>query len=188
MDLYAYTNIDDLNNIAHQNRILVPRLRGCRLMGSESMAGKTELDAIFKDIEIYACKDMISGFPQWSLRQAWYQYDSHIRYLENYYIEKHADGSERVRWERIHGKKRKALKFVIKKRKKRVLEDYGVFNKYVGCNDVLYVHSRIGADKEAIEEVKKNPRYLDMSIDWYDRTYVTFYFQINPIVEKGGDI
>lgn len=44
MDLLAYTQISDLEEIAKKNNIEVPRLRGYRLMKNESIISETDLE------------------------------------------------------------------------------------------------------------------------------------------------
>ena len=60
-----------------------------------------------------------------------------------------------------------------------VKEQHGMWNKYVGRNDVLYIHSRCGYPPE---EVLKAPWFLDWVSDAFDPTYCTIYAKIKPIL------
>lgn len=52
MDLYAYCQIDELDELAKKNGISVPRLRGYRLMKDEKLITDEDWKEIRHDIEI----------------------------------------------------------------------------------------------------------------------------------------
>lgn len=190
MDLYAYTQIEDLDQIAKDNGIEVPRLRGYRLMKDEEPVSEEEIKEMLKDCEVEAVKYLCEAMPPWSIN-AWYlTYSSQTKQIEDYYLikSKNERGYENyvaVRWDRIHGKKRKILKFKIKQKRRRVLEQYNMWNKYVGREDVLYIHARIGGanwDYFNGNELKKQPWFLDKVDDSFDRTYCDIYAKIKTEV------
>ena len=49
MDLYAYTQIEDLQAIAARNGISVPRCRGYRLMKNEEHVTTAEIEQMIND-------------------------------------------------------------------------------------------------------------------------------------------
>ena len=110
MDLLAYSQIEDLKEIAKENGIECPRLRGYRLMSEES-----PID----------------------------------------------------------------LQFETDNEKKQ----YKVFNKYVGRNDILYIHARIGGGNWPYykDQVIDKPWFIEKVDDAYDSTYCDIYAKIKPI-------
>ena len=63
MDLYAYANIDRLEEIAKKNNIVVPRLRGLRLMSEEELVPENEIKEDFRSLEVYECERLIRAIP-----------------------------------------------------------------------------------------------------------------------------
>ena len=57
MDLYAYTQIDELEELMKANDIEVPRLRGVRLMSQE----KPEHDYIPDNLEFNVLEDWVAS-------------------------------------------------------------------------------------------------------------------------------
>ena len=90
-----------------------------------------------------------------------------------------------IRWDRVHGKKRKAFKYVIKKAKKEVYQQYEMWNKYAGRSDVLYIHCRLGAGNwdyyKGWDIIESQPWFLDKVEDNFDNTYMDIYAKIKEI-------
>lgn len=185
MDLEAYINLENekFKNIAKNNGIEVPRLRGYRLMKDEDPVSKEELNKLVKDAELETAKKLCEAIPFWSSKPEWYELSSYTDYLKDFFLNKNDDGDYvSIRWDRIHGWKRKVLKREIKKQKKLILKQYETWNKYAGKDNVLYIHSRIGGNnwigyKEKIKLVQA-PWFLDRVDDYYDSTYCDFYAKI----------
>lgn len=183
MDLGAYAQIDNLEKIAKDNNIEVPRLRGYRLMKDEKPISSEELKQIMKDCEVDICENLCHAEPFWNANSCISSYDSWTDYLCKYYLieSKDENGYKRytdIRWDRIHGWKRKVLKFEIKKKKRRIKEQFDMWNKYVGRDDVLYIHSRIGGgnwNDYGGNELSKQPWFLDKVDDYFDSTYCDIY-------------
>lgn len=186
MDLFAYSQIDNLDKIAKDNGIEVPRLRGYRLMKDEEPVSKKDIEEMMKEGEIYVAKKLCTANPFWSCKSRCYSYDPYTDYLKKYYLIKNLnkDGHEEyigIRWNRIHGWKRKVLKFAIKKYKRKIKKQYDMWNKYVGREDVLYIHSRIGGgnwNAYGGNELLKQPWFLDKVDDYFDSTYCDIYAKI----------
>lgn len=61
-----------------------------------------------------------------------------------------------------------------------VRKQCGLWNKYAGRDDVLYIHSRCrGADAE----MRAMPWYLDDARDAFDGTYCDIYAKIEPVAK-----
>lgn len=190
MDLAAYAQIEDLGQIAKANNIVVPRLRGYRWMKDEEPIPVEEIKDLMKSSEIRVCEDLCRAEPFWNPNANCFAYSSWTDYLRDYYLIKEIDkeltdiyGREKyrytgIRWDRIHGWKRKILKFEIKKKKKRIQNQFDMWNKYAGNEKILYIHSRIGGpnwNSYGGNELSKLPWFLDKVDDHFDNTYCDIY-------------
>lgn len=183
MDLGAYANIENLDQIAKDNGIDVPRLRGYRLMKDECIVTQESINELLNDVEISTVKDLCQSDPFWNPSSNCSTYSRWTDYLCNYYLDKNKDGDYcAVRWNRIHGWKRRILKFEIKKNKRAIRKQYETFNKYVGREDVLYIHARIGGNNwkyfDGPTKVANQPWFLEKVDDSYDSTYCDIYAKI----------
>ena len=189
MDLYAYTRIDELEKIAKENNIEVPRLRGYRLMSEEEKVSDKYIDNLKNCCETRVLKDLCSAYPNWSLNPIYHYLNNHTHYLyDKYCIKKYTEDGRfayvGVKWNKIHGKKRKILKYAIKKQKQAIQEQYDMWNKYVGRDDVLYIHARIGGNNWSYfngNEITRQSWFLGKADDYFDCTYCDIYAKINKI-------
>lgn len=185
MDLGAYAQISELEEIAKKNNIYVPRLRGYRLMKDEKPDAWD-----YGDTEVECVQDLCTNIPFWKPNSNIAEFSSRTRYLEDYYIAKIPNGDdsyiEKVRWDRIHGKKRKILKTYIHNEKKKIDRQRAMWNKYAGREDVLYIHARIGGDNwvDYHAEVDKQPWFLEKVDDSSDSTYCDIYAKIKVGAEE----
>ena len=183
MDLTAYMQIDDLEKIAKDNNIEVPRLRGYRLMKEEEPISTEDIKNIMKRFEVRVCEDLCCSDPFWNGNSNISEYSSRTDYLRKYYLVSSTDEEgytsyTDIRWDRIHGWKRKVLKFEIKKKKRDIQRNCDMWNKYAGKENVLYIHARIGGgnwDYFGGNELMKEPWFLDRVDDYYDETYCDIY-------------
>lgn len=183
MDLAAFAQIGDLDAIAKANGIEVPRLRGYRLMKDGQSISSEELKTLMKDCEVQVCEDLCCSVPFWSSRSSCHRFSQQTDYIRKYFLIQEVDekGYNRyvgIRWDRIHGKKRKILKFAIKKQNKRIQKQFEVWNRYAGKDGVLYIHSRIGGRNWSYyggDELSTQPWFLEKVDDWFDNTYCDIY-------------
>ena len=184
MDLGAYINIANIEDIAKQNGINVPRLRGYRLMGEEQLVNIKEM--IDKNQVAVSCvKCLCESEPFWSIHCEWYTLNSWTDYLKSYYLVKSKDENgytnyTGVRWDRIHGWKRKVLKTYIHNEIVRQRKQWEVWNKYAGREDILYIHARIGGGNWSYysSEVANQPWFIEKVDDSFDNTYCDIYAQL----------
>lgn len=195
MDLFAYAQIDDLEAIAKANGIEVPRLRGYRLMSEESRLTPEDIEKAAHLHELYLCERGCKSVPRFRPDSSMSEFSPKTsRIKKKYCVQKthtgqRPDGSEyswnetvAFRWDLLHGKNRKAVKFSIKKGRKDVKRQLEVFNKYVGRDDVLYIHARIGGGNWKYyggEEIAKQPWFLEKVDDYFDCTYCDIYALID---------
>lgn len=189
MDLYAYAQINDLQELLEKNEISVPRLRGLRLMGDEVAYTKADIQKCIESKWADVYEDAITACVKFRPNCGCYGYGPKTNKLKKkYLIYKTVVEEERkyekvvgIRWDLIHGKHRKEIKFALKTAKKRVLKNLQVFNKYVGRDDVIYIHARIGGDNWCYYEgykLEKEPWFLEKVDDMFDSTYCDIYAKI----------
>lgn len=176
MDLGAYVQIPDLESIAKRNNIKVSRLRGYRLMKDEKPISITEeyISYIKKD----CVERLIYAIPKFSLHPTVISYSlSDSKLLFKYYD----TTNNEIKWNNIHGKFRKHLKYLLKKTLSLYNKQNNMFNKYIGREDVLYIHARLGSRNWSditYKYYEKEPWYLDGIDDVYDRSYCDIYAKI----------
>lgn len=190
MDLGAYAQIDDLSSIMEVNGIDIPRLRGIRLMKDEKPVSKEELLDMVKSNGLYRCARLCRSIPSFNWNADLLELSDKTDAICEYYLElpKYENGGINhldpisIRWDRVHGKKRKAFKYVIKKAKKEVFAQYELWNKYAGQDDVLYIHCRLGGGNwnyyRGREIIESQPWFLDKVEDYFDNTYMDIYAKI----------
>lgn len=185
MNLAAYSQIEDLTPVLQSTGIEIPRLRGLGLMKNEEPVSKTDLDKILHSMEILAVQNLCESFPAWNFYSCCSEYcPATDRRLKKYMILDKDGDPIGIRWNRIHGKKRKTAKYAIKQYKKNVIENIKVFNKYAGRDDILFVHARIGGDNwtyfNGPSIVASHPAFLEKVDDYFDSTYCDIYLKIDP--------
>lgn len=181
MDLGAYAQIDRIEEIAKKNGIEVPRLRGYRLMSEEQPTDYTHL---LHQVGGECVDDLARSC--WRADRWSSTFNEWTDYLVDWYTRKLNGGGREPRWNRIHGFKRKKLKFEIKKQKRAITKQYETFNKYCGRYDILYIHARIGGGNWSYyrDQVINQPWFIEKVDDAYDSTYCDIYARLEPI-EKG---
>lgn len=193
MDLGAYAQIDDLSKIMEDNGIDIPRLRGLRLMKDEKPVSDKELKELAKKDGLLRCEELCRSCPPFNWNSCVSELSDRTDAIVEYYcvlptcenvVISHMDPID-IRWDRVHGKKRKAFKYVIKQAKKRVYQQYELWNKYAGRPDVLYIHCRLGAGNwnyyKGWEIIESQPWFLDKVEDYFDNTYLDIYAKIKEL-------
>lgn len=188
MDLGAYAQIEDLSEIMKENGISVPRLRGIRLMALEEPMTKEGEMIQAEHIGLYECESSCESEFMYD-PICWTMSENTSKIKRKYLVYNPEAKFEpmAIRWDKIHGKKRKLFKYNMKMAKRRVHENFSVFNKYCGRNDVLYIHARIGGGNwpHYRKEVEHEPWFIEKVDDPFDSTYCDIYVRIKPVeVEK----
>lgn len=186
MDLGAYANIEDLNKILEENNIDIPRLRGLRLMSKEEPLSDASIENHWEWIGVDRCCDYCcNGFHMNAHCVTLSYYTDMI--IDWYMIRDKNNHPIGIRWDRVHGKKRKLFKYAFRKAKERVLKQDKMFNKYCGRDDVLYIHARLGGVNwnyyNCDEIIASQPWCIDYVEDAFDCTYCDIYAKIN-LTEK----
>lgn len=181
MDLFAYSQIEDLSTVATENGIYVPRLRGYRLMSKESLISCNEIHESIKSFEMNIYERACTSCPRFRPESDTSEFSSATDRLREKYLIRENGKTVGFRWDLVHGKNRKAIKFALKKGRKAVIKQLETFNKYVGRDDVLYIHARIGGGNWSYfggEALAKQPWFIDKVDDYFDETYCDIYARI----------
>ena len=185
MDIGAYMQIPDLEELLKKNGIYIPRLRGIRLMKDE----KRE-DYYFSS-EASICSDLCEAWPKFSTNPSMMVSSPRTRCLRKRYVtgERFSEDA-RVKWDNLHGWKRRALKYAIKAKHKHEKAQVDMWNKYAGRPDIVYVHARIGGGNWPYyyQELIGKPWFIEKIDDSFDETYCDIYIKLDTVVqaeEKG---
>lgn len=196
MNLAAYLQIDDLDGLAKANGIEVPRLRGYELMAEKKPISADELAGNLRAAEMQAYKDYCEARPVGAMNPRYFEYSSETKRIKDRYLLQKAEmrsfngetyevkNTVGFRWDKLHGKRRKVLKYLVKKAKRRMLENVSAWNRYAGRSDVLYIHARIGGNNWRYyggEELSRQPWFIERVDDPWDSTYCDIYARIADI-------
>lgn len=203
MDLFAYSQIDKFSEIMKENNIEIPRLRGYRWMFEEDGLSHEEIEEAVECKRRRIYEGCVESCPPFAINSSWSEFSSRTDRLKNKYLIRDKcvlvgiDGSQierekivGIKWDLVHGKKRKNLKYLLKKGEKRVRNSLKTFNKYVGRKDVVCVHARIGGGNWNYYEgykLEKEPWFLERVDDCWDSTYCDIYVKIDKEIEENGE-
>lgn len=192
MDLGAYAQITDLNALMASNGIEVPRLRGLRLMSQEKPMSADEIREDVRERLIAHAEHELTR-----VASNMYEYSDRTKrlkkkYLVYDYVPWEWDGKTgtslepvAIRWDQLHGKRRKAMKYALRKYKKEIEKQWEAWNRYAGRRHILYIHARVGAknwDWYGCDALKKQPWFLEVVDDAFDCTYCDIYAYIREDV------
>lgn len=192
MDLIAYAQIENLAYIAEQNGVSVPRLRGYRLMLEEEPYTEVDIERDIEHTRLRTYKSAVTSIPAFCMNPNTWEYsDRTDRLCKKYLINKKKtrDGFEYdetvgIRWDLIHGKRRKALKYLLKREEEAVRRNIETFNKYAGRKDVLCIYARLGGcnwNYYGGAEIEKQPWFLEKVDSYFDDTYCEIYAKIKEV-------
>ena len=176
MDLFAYAQIDDLAKIAKDNGIEIPRLRGYRLMKDEEPVSQEEIKDIINNETIDIVKTLCCARPFWNPKATCHEYSRYTDYLRDFYLIKDGKKYVGIRWNRIHGKKRKILKFEIKISINIIIHVEFILTQIMYCisnRRSFCVHKSIDSHNLCESTIFFNDIYIILPI-FKRRTYVNF--------------
>lgn len=195
MDLFAYAQIADLEEVMANNNIEIPRLRGLRLMSEENMISEEAIKSAIESQHAYIFEQFCTSVPRFDPFSNMHEWSWRTDKIRKKFLIKQTvedtdfKGNPRtrekvvgIRWDLIHGKARKKLKLALKRGDKEVVKNLQTFNKYVGRPDVLYIHARIGGNNWEHwggPELSKQPWFLEKVDDYFDHTYCDIYAKID---------
>ncbi len=184
MDLGAYLQAEYLSDVMKKNGISVPRLRGLRLMAIEDPLTMDDVVANAKSkVAFYA----ITSVPIWHPESCCFLLSNERKRMEKRYCIHDAEGTVvDLKWEKVHGKRRRRCRLAVKKLIKRQRSQIETFNKYAGRDDVLYIHARIGGKNwewYGGRDLEKQPWFIEKVDDWFDCTYCDIYAKIEEVNE-----
>ena len=183
MDLVAYAQIGDLSAVAERNGIHVGRLRGYRMMRDEQPLPDSKLKEYIHDAEVQACEDAVCSVPAFSMYPRYRMFSSETLIKCKKYLTYNNNTPTGIRWDRLHGKKRKVCKYLAKDARLKTLKQWSIWNSLAGAENVLYIHARIGSNNwsgETWMDYVKEPWFIAGVDDAYDETYCDIYAKIMP--------
>lgn len=186
MDLVAYAQIEDLDELVKKNDIVVPRCRGYRLMKDEEPVN-LNYNYLRHNIELSTIVRLCQS--EWG-RSEWVTFNDYtkrrceyfIKNYEFYWEPKDKPGYKepQIRWDRLKGKNKRIFITAVKNELRRYREQYDVWNKYSGKENILYIHARIGGGNwpSYYTEVVGKPWFIEKVDDAYDSTYCDIYARL----------
>lgn len=166
MDLVAYRQIEDLCGLAELNGIGVPRLRGYRLMGDQTPWTEAEMEREKREFRESCLRDI-----EWSASRIWEE--SLWRREDNIAV---ARVDIRYENERIADELDRMRSF-----DRDFDAQCGMWNRYVGREDVLYIHARQGRGNwsdTTWRSFRSKEWFLDAIDDAYDHTYCDIFARV----------
>ena len=132
------------------------------------------------EIAIDCVKNLCESEPFWNPHSSCYSMNSWTDYLKDFYLVHVGHDYLDIRWDRIHGQKRRILKTYIHNEIVKACKQYEVWNKYAGREDILYIHARIGGGnwKAYYRQVVHKPWFLEKVDDSFDSTYCDIYAKL----------
>ena len=186
MDLGAYVQIDELEGVLLSNGINIPRLRGLRLMRDEKKYTEEETRNCVESAKLWAYSEIMETVPPFTVNANMWAYTNGAKKRHKKYIiyDKNVDWFKpaAIRWDLIHGKQRKAMKFQGKIAARKELERIRTWNKYAGQDDVLYIHARLGSSNWSDvtwKDYRNEPWFLYGEDDSDDSSYCNIYAKVN---------
>ena len=191
MDLGAYAQIGSIVQIMNANGIdEIPRLRGLRLMRDEKPLTPEEYAEIINNATIDAYKHIIEAEPIFTINPRWYSFSVLTKQKYKKYL-LYKDGNiVGFRWDRVHGKHRKAVKYEVKLAVRETKRQWDMWNKFAGRDDVLYIHARLGRTNWSGicgESFSSKPWFLGCANDAWDTSYCDIYAKIDPELSKESE-
>lgn len=181
MDLYAYSQIEELEHLLTENNIEIGRLRGLRLMKDEEIV----TDEMIKEYTTAGWEYYAIQWLQMRSEDTWYSSKADKKHKAFIY-KKDESGAKHIAGidlSKVHGKDRKRLKYAWKHEYKFLKKIYDMFNSYVGKN-VLFVHARQGGGNREFYPIDtRHPMYLS-DVDSGDGTYCDIYYDLDKSLNK----
>ena len=181
MDLFAYSQIENLSEVAKVNGIDVPRLRGYRLMSNEHRVSPEEIKRLVLLNNLHLYEWACCSVPRFAPNSKCHEFSSRTQKIKKKYLVRQNEETVGFRWDLLHGNRRKRLKYDLKVKEKALRKQMGVFNKYVGRFDVLCIHARIGGRNWAYyggRDIEMQPWFLEKVDDYFDSTYCDIYARL----------
>ena len=178
MDLGAYIQIEDLENIAKKNGIVIPRCRGYRLMKEEEPVDEQTIQEITLSIFISEVQDIITEEKQYGITM--------YRCMEDqekllYFVLDDTGCPIDVNMHNFHGKLRNKLKIRKHLIEKTVRRQWDMWNRYVGKDNILYIHAKQGRtnwSNTTWQNFQKKEWFLEAIDDSFDSCYCDIYAKI----------
>ena len=185
--LKTYQRLLDAINI--DLRDAIPTVSWVQIMEVQKEIPQEEIQMAIKENEIENIVGLIDNDKRWndprleSTSSGYMRYPKRCRYVK---YDKDTESETSVVWENIHGKHRKTAKFLCKKGRKRIINNFNTFNKYVGRDDVVCLNLLINTFNKYsfAKDLTKHPAFIEWVSGGFDADYCDMYFKIDPQLIK----
>ena len=93
MDLYAYSQIEDLEKYLKDNNIEIARLRGIRLMRDEKMISQEEINKIVEEQKLYNAKRWLEQ-KSWTIWCSYKADRKHKAFIYGWVLKEYSNGDK----------------------------------------------------------------------------------------------
>ena len=158
----------------------IPRYRGFGYTKDLEEYSLIDVKDILKSEETNILESLCRSNPKWSINS----FSETYSYSSDMYFARHLkrDGKLMVvDWDKIHGKKRKALKYEIKTFKRNLVKMVKIWNQYAKKDGFICIRARIGGDNWNYfkgDKLKNYEWFVDKVDDAFDSTYCYIFAKI----------
>ena len=149
-----------------------------KLMSNKKPVSPEEISRRKNEDAVYILKRLVSNYPAWTINKIYgYSWRLGSTLKWDHYMTKDENGEYNgIRWDRIHGKHRKVLKYKLKKNNEIIDKQYNTWNKYAGRKDVAYMYTYwYYLDNEVLDQ----SCILERICDHFDPDYYYVYAKID---------
>lgn len=149
--------------------VYIPRLRGFINLDNPYKISRVEIARIKNEANYDCLHNMVYALPMWNSNTRCHWYNNR-RMIKEKRLYKEGLG---INWDLIHGKHRKDLKFMIKKRMRNEQKVWELREKYSGLPGYRMAYARIGGGNWDTYryEVETEPWFVEKVDDAFDNTY-----------------
>lgn len=161
----------------NEERILneIPRARAIEMMSDNEPLLSDTVSELKKQSELDIYKRACTSDPLFTPDAYIHEYSDKTNAVQKKFLDKNGE----LKWNLVHGKGRKRIKFAIKKANKKIDKFRELWNKYAGKKDVACVRARIGGYYWDKQDIENKPWFLEKVDDWFDETYCYIFCKID---------
>lgn len=153
----------------------IPRARAIEIMSDKKPLLSDTVSELKKQAELDVYRSSCTSDPLFTPYSNVHEYSSKTDAVRKKFLDKNGE----LKWNLVHGKRRKRIKFSIKKANKKIDKFRELWNKYSGKKDVACVRARIGGDDWYEQDIENEPWFLEKVDDWFDDTYCYIFCKID---------
>lgn len=153
----------------------IPRARAIEMMSDKEPLLSDSVSELKKQSELDIYKRACISYPLFSPDSNVHEYSNKTDAVQKKFLNKNGE----LKWNLVHGKRRKRIKFAIKKANKKIDKFRELWNKYASKKDVACVMARIGGENWKEQDIENGPWFLEKVDDWFDETYCYIFCKMD---------